>query len=86
MAAVYRGMIIWDSKRDSRQPTGAQYLTLRRNGSCWIVDWSHTARANEIRALFGTAMVPTAYTFMAEAVDVYNAIKAANPEYLIYVA
>lgn len=79
-------MIIWNSETDASKPTHAQYLTLRRGPDGWIVDWSGTTRANEIRALFGSCLVPTPYTFLADRVEVYTAIKALNPEYLIHVA
>ena len=77
--------LTWQTETDASVPTAAQYLTLRKGPECWIVDWSATVRAGEIRALFGSALVPTPYTLQANPVDVYNQIKVRNPEYLIYV-
>lgn len=37
-------------------------ITLYLAPSGWVADMSHAGRAHEIRALFGTDQLPTAYT------------------------
>jgi hypothetical protein len=54
-------------------------LTLYRDSGMWCV--RHTGRGSEkIRDLFGTDVLPTAFTANADPVTVYTAISKLNPD------
>ena len=81
-------MIIWDANSNSEAPTSAQTIVLYRGPNGWIADFAQTREASTLRRLYGRygalQEVPDT-TIDTPAVDVYNLIKLANPEYLVYV-
>lgn len=50
----------------------------KANGS-WIADWSNSPRHAEIKDLFGTTHIPTAFTDKAAASAVIAEISRLNP-------
>lgn len=60
-------------------------ITLRRESNCWTATWAGP-RAEEIKSLFGTATIPTAFTASAAPDVVLAAVKKLNPEHLVLLA
>ena len=74
-------MIIWQTDRADSAP----YVVLRRGPAGWLADFANTDHADFLRKHLGSAIVPLPFTLEADPIEVYNVIKARNPEYLIYV-
>lgn len=54
-------------------------------GDCWAVDWSKTDKAGIILNLFGTTLIPTAFTRLADPQAVATEIARRNPQYTVAV-
>ena len=60
-------------------------ITLYRGTDCWLAQWSGEDAA-EIKRLFGTDILPTAFTNRAESSEVFAAIQGNNPGRLVCLA
>lgn len=54
-------------------------------GDCWCADWSNTNQAEQVMQLFGTTLIPTAFTRLADAQTVATHIARLNPTYTVAV-
>lgn len=83
-------MIIWDSETDASQPTSAQTIILRKGAHTWMADFSQTQHAAFLRSTFGSSIMALEFPCYGpagvDAVEIFNLIKARNPEYVIHVA
>jgi hypothetical protein len=79
-------MIIWDNDTDASTPTAAETIVLRKGADVWYADFALTRLAPRYRQAWQTAMVATPFPITTPSADVWTAIKARNPEYVIYVA
>lgn len=62
-----------------------QILRIIPAGDCWAVDWSETSQARFVARLFGTELIPTPFTRLAEAGTVQRHVQRLNPEYRVEV-
>lgn len=63
----------------SRQESRGGVLTLYREAGVWMADSRLAADAEEVRALFGTYVLPTAYPAEADQEYVLRRLRALNP-------
>jgi hypothetical protein len=61
----------------------AEVITVSVRGGLWVADWSDTAMRQQIIGLFGSALVPTPFTFMRDGNEVIARLQALNPEYRV---
>jgi len=60
-----------------------QTLHVMPAGDCWVVEWANTEKADHIRGLFGSTLVPTPFTRVANGQEVANHIARLNPDYAV---
>ena len=57
-------------------------ITLYRGADCWLAHWAGDEAA-EIKRLFGTDILLTAFTNRADSAEVFAALQALNPGCLV---
>lgn len=58
-----------------------QILVLVTDGQAYHADYSSTDEADDMRRLFGTTIIPTAFTANADPTMVQAEIQRLNPQY-----
>jgi hypothetical protein len=69
--------------REAAASRGTVYLV--KQGLSWVADWSKTDRADEVFGLFGSHLIPTAFTRDMHPSDVQERISDLNPDYAVEV-
>jgi len=55
------------------------------NSDCWLADYSKSSDGRHVEALFGTMVVPTAYSSRTASNVVQETIQGLNPGYQVIV-